>query len=82
MPSPMQTDATLLDVTCCLCLHTLLHVPACSWELLHAFVHHCQHGTNNVRSWSGTDCQSDVALGYVVASVCTYHQTDFFLVGV
>ena len=25
----MQTDATLLDVTCCVCLHTLLHVVGC-----------------------------------------------------
>ena len=30
----MQTDATLLDVTCCICLHTLLHDVACCWELL------------------------------------------------
>ena len=27
--SPMQTDATLLDVTFCVRLHTLLHVVAC-----------------------------------------------------
>ena len=26
--SPVQTDATLLDVTCCVYLHTLLHVVA------------------------------------------------------
>ena len=32
--SPVQTDATLLDVTCCFRLHTLLHVAACCWELL------------------------------------------------
>ena len=25
------TDATLLDVTCCVRLHTLLHVVACCW---------------------------------------------------
>ena len=31
----MQTDATLLDVTCCICLHTLLHVVLCFCELLH-----------------------------------------------
>ena len=31
----MQMDATLLDVTCCICLHTLLHVVVCFWELLH-----------------------------------------------
>jgi len=24
----------MLDVTCCVCLHTLLHVVACCWELL------------------------------------------------
>ena len=28
------TDATLLDVTCCVRLHTLLHVVECCWELL------------------------------------------------
>ena len=27
--SPVQTDATMLDVTCCVRLHTLLHVVAC-----------------------------------------------------
>ena len=27
--SPVQTEATLLDVTCCVRLHTLLHVVAC-----------------------------------------------------
>ena len=27
--SPTQTDATQLDVTCCICLHTLLHVVGC-----------------------------------------------------
>ena len=27
--SPVQTDATLLDVTCCVRLHTLLHVVGC-----------------------------------------------------
>ena len=41
----MQTDATLLDVTCCVRLHTLLHV-SCCWELLHPFAHHFQHGRN------------------------------------
>ena len=30
----MQTDVTLLDVTCCVRLHTLLHVVGCCWELL------------------------------------------------
>ena len=29
-----KTDATLLDVTCCVRLHTLLLVVACCWELL------------------------------------------------
>ena len=38
--SPVQSNATLLAnnstsyVTCCVSLHTLLHVVACSWELL------------------------------------------------
>ena len=31
---PSATDATLLDVTCCVGLHTLLHVVECCWELL------------------------------------------------
>ena len=34
MSSSVQTDATLLDVTRCVRLHTLLHVVACCWELL------------------------------------------------
>ena len=29
---PTQTDTTLLDVICCVHLHTLLHVVACCWE--------------------------------------------------
>ena len=32
--SPAQTDATLLDVTCCVRLHTLLHVVGCCCVLL------------------------------------------------
>ena len=28
------TDATLLDVTCCARLYSLLHVVECCWELL------------------------------------------------
>ena len=32
--SYMQTDATLLHVTCCVRLHTLLNVCACCWELM------------------------------------------------
>ena len=34
-------------VTCCVRLHTLLHLVACCWELSHPFVNHCQHGRNN-----------------------------------
>ena len=30
----VQTEKTLLDVTCCVHLHTLLHVVERSWELL------------------------------------------------
>lgn len=49
----MQTDATLLDATGCLCLQTLLHVVASWWELMHLFSHHCQHKSNNSQlSWS------------------------------
>ena len=32
--SPVQTDATLLDVACCVRLHTLLHVVGCCCVLL------------------------------------------------
>ena len=35
--SPVQTDATLLDVTCCVCLHTLLHVVAQSLKPVKLF---------------------------------------------
>ena len=31
--SPVQTDATLLDVKCCVRLHTLLHVVGCGCVL-------------------------------------------------
>ena len=30
---PVQVDATLLDVTCCIHLHALLHVVACCWTM-------------------------------------------------
>ena len=42
-----QQPSTLLDVTCRVRLHTLWHVVACFWELLHPFAHHYQHGRNN-----------------------------------
>ena len=32
-----QSDATLLDITCCVLFHTLLHVVAIFSELLHLF---------------------------------------------
>ena len=48
-----QQLPTLLDATCCVRLHTLLHVVPCCWELLHPFAHHCQHGRNNSqRRWT------------------------------
>ena len=31
----------LLDFTCSVRLHTLLHVVACRWDLLHPFAHQC-----------------------------------------
>ena len=31
---PRANGATMLDVTCCVCLHTLLHVVACCYVLL------------------------------------------------
>ena len=36
-----QQLPTLLDATCFVRLHTLLHVVACCWELLHPFAHQC-----------------------------------------
>ena len=38
--SPVQTDATLLNVTCCFRLHTLLHVVGCCWVLLRKVWNH------------------------------------------
>ena len=31
---PRANGATMLDVTCCVCLHTLLHVVSCCYVLL------------------------------------------------
>ena len=43
-----QKLPTLLDASCCVRLHSLLHVVVCCyWELLHPFAHYCQHGSNN-----------------------------------
>ena len=35
--SPVQTDSTLLDSTCCVRLNTLLHIVCQCWELLREF---------------------------------------------
>ena len=45
--SSLQTDATLLDVTCCVRFHTLLYVVACCWELLHKVWDRSNFWTNN-----------------------------------
>ena len=43
-----QKLPTLLDASCFVRLHSLLHVVVCCyWELLHPFAHYCQHGSNN-----------------------------------
>ena len=43
-----QKLPTLLDASCCVRLHSLLHVVVCCyWELLHPFAHYCQHGSSN-----------------------------------
>ena len=47
MLSPVQTDATLLDVTCCVCLHTLLHVVGCCCVLLHKVCIRSNFSANN-----------------------------------
>ena len=47
----MQTDATLLDATSCLCLQTLLHVVAGNWCI-------CFHTTANTEATSSSICQS------------------------
>ena len=39
--------ATLLNVTFCVRLHTLLYVVASWWELSHPFAHNWQNGRNN-----------------------------------
>ena len=73
--SPTQTDATLLDVTCCVRLLTLLHVVAYCWELLHPFAHHnnSQHcWTNN----AGSRCVHLHSLANLKSSfnVCSLHR--------
>ena len=45
--SSLQTDTTLLDVTCCVRLHSLLYVVACCWELLHKVSDRSNFWTNN-----------------------------------
>ena len=47
MLSPVQTDATLLNVTCCICLHTLLHVVGCCCVLLHKVCTRSNFSANN-----------------------------------
>ena len=43
----VQTDATLLDVTCCVCLHTLLHVVGCGCVLLRKVWNRSNFSANN-----------------------------------
>ena len=42
-----QQLPTLLDVACCVRLHTLLHVVACCWELLHKVLNRSKFWANN-----------------------------------
>ena len=44
-----KSDATLLDITCCVLFHTLLHVVVTFWELLNPFVHLCNTDANNTQ---------------------------------
>ena len=62
--SPLLTDTTLLDVTCCVCLHTLFHVVACFCMLLGVVM----QGLKLVKLLA--TCKWTQKLG-VVASVCT-----------
>ena len=59
-----QQLPTLLNVICCVRLHTLLHVVACCWELLHPFAHYCNTDATTRNIVGAT------MLG-VVASLCT-----------
>jgi len=61
---PRANDATLLDVTCCVRLQTLLHVFGCCWELLYPFEHHYNTDASTRNIVGAT------MLG-VVVSVCT-----------
>ena len=44
-----KSDATLLDIRCCVLFHTLLHVVLIFWELLNPFVHLCNTDANNTQ---------------------------------
>ena len=61
-----KSDATLLDITCCVLFHTLLHVVAIFSELLHLFEPSATR-TQTTRNIVGT------TLSGFVASVCTTH---------
>ena len=70
----MQTDPTLLDVICCVHLHTVLHVVACYWEFSCA-----KFETSQTFSYVQTEATTPNIVGPtklgVVASVCTYSFT-------
>ena len=56
-----QQLPTLLDVTCCVCLHSLLHLVACCWELLRKVWNRsnfklCANGLNSLANNAATVC--------------------------
>ena len=56
-----QQLPTLLDDTCCVCLHSLLHLVACCWELLRKVWNRsnfklCANGLNSLANNAATVC--------------------------
>ena len=66
--SPVQTDATLLDVTCCVRLHTVFHVVGCCCVLLREVWNRSNFSANNFQHFLFRDHRS---VTQHVASVCT-----------
>ena len=71
---PAQMDTTLLDVICCVHLHTLLHVVACCWEFSCS-----KFETGQTFSYVQAEATTPNIVGPtklgVVASVCMYSFT-------
>ena len=66
--SAVQTDATLLDVTCYVRLHTLFHVVGCCCVLLREVWNRSNFSANNSQYFSFRDHRN---VTQHVASVCT-----------